>query len=105
MPSGKSVRHMEPFPGFYIFALAGPLAEKDGAEINGPSIKPDTHKWEMHTLWKDLSKEEVNTPSLKIFKAGCFVDTIWLNARFCKCNWDKEINGAQMRSSSGALLP
>lgn len=35
---------------FYIFSLAGPLADKDGAEINGPSVKSDTNKWEMHTL-------------------------------------------------------
>lgn len=92
-------------PRFYIFALAGLLAEKDGAEINGPSMKPDTHKWEMHTLWKELSKEEVDTTSFKIFEAGCFVDTMWLNARFWECYCDKGIHGAQMRSSSGAFWP
>lgn len=96
---------METFPGFSIFALAGLLAEKDGKEINGPSMKPDTHKWEMHTLWKELSKEEVNTASLKIFKAGCFVDSVWLSGRFWECYWDKGIHEAQVRSSSGALWP
>lgn len=103
MSSGKSVRHMEPFPGFYIFALAGTLAEKNEAEINGPSVKPD--KWEMHTLWKELSKEEVDTASLKVFKDGCFVDGVWLNARFRECYWDKGVHGAQMRSSSAAFWP
>lgn len=96
---------MEPLPGFYIFSLAGPFAEKDGAEINGPSMKSDTDKWEMHTMWKDLSKEEVDTACLKIFKAGCFVDCMWLSARFWECYWDKETHGAQMRSSSGAFWP
>lgn len=105
MSSGKSVGHMEPFPGFYIFALVGPLAEKNEAEINGLSMKPDTRKWEMHTLWKELSKEEADTASLKIFTAGCFVDSVWLNARFRECYWDKGIHGAQMRSSSAAFWP
>lgn len=62
---GKSIRHMESLQGLGIFALVGPSAEKDEAEINGPSVKPDTHKWEIHTLWKELPTEEVDAASLK----------------------------------------
>lgn len=79
MSVGKSIGHMESLQGFYTFVLAGPLAEKDVTGVNGQSMKPDTFKWEMHTFWKELSKEGVDTASLKIFQTslgalwtGCF---------------------------------
>lgn len=59
---------MESLQGFYIFALADPLVEKDVTGLNVQSMKPDTFKWEIHTFWKELSKEGVDTASSKIFK-------------------------------------
>lgn len=68
MSIGKSVGFMESLQGFYIFVLAGALAEKDVTGVNGQSMKPDTCKWEMHTFWKELSKEGLDTAPLQIFK-------------------------------------
>ena len=35
MSIGKSIRHVGSLEGFYVFALAGPLAEKDVTGVNG----------------------------------------------------------------------
>lgn len=60
--------HMESLQGFYIFALADLLVEKDVTGVNVQSMKPDTVKRQMHTFWRELSKEGVDTASSKIFK-------------------------------------
>lgn len=54
MSIGESTGRMESLQAFYVFVLAGPLAEKDVTGVNGQSMKPDTFKWEMHTFWKEL---------------------------------------------------
>jgi len=90
MSVGNSIRHMESLQGFYIFVLAGPLAEKDVTGVDGQSMKPDTFKWEMHTFWKELSKAGVDTASLKIFKTT-------LGALWTGCSGWMQDNGDVVR--------
>lgn len=40
------------------------MAEKDVTGVNGQSKKPGTFKWEMHTFWKELSREGIETAPL-----------------------------------------
>lgn len=45
------------------------MAEKDVTGVNGQSKKPGTFKWEMHTFWKELSREGIETAPLTSTKS------------------------------------